>query len=307
METGQEKIVLRFAGMMAGLIASVSACGGSGDPPPTGPSNVALTPAPSAAQTQPQPSAVATPETPASAAPVVASAAPAASAPAAVIATPAATPSAPDTGGCAAGMVRIKGGSYKLAAIKAQVTVKDFCLDVNLTTTDQYASCVQGKKCNDGAVKVCDPSTYGVEGKGNLPMICVDFNQATDYCKSQNKRLPSGEEWEWAARGGAEGWTYPWGNDAPTDQLCWSGITKRDGPCPIGSFPKGANPQGVLDLAGNIFEWTTTGNDVVSSARFGRGGSWRDSKDEVKAGKTAVFKTTYRCGYLGIRCATNEP
>jgi formylglycine-generating enzyme required for sulfatase activity len=250
-------------------------------------------------QAEPAPSAPA-----AAAAPESSAAAPVASA------TPTATPaiaSAPDTGGCPAGMVRIKGGSFKLAAVKTQVTVKDYCLDVNLVTADQYAECVQSKKCNDGAVKVCDPSTYGAEGKGNLPMICVDISQATDYCKSQNKRLPTGEEWEWAARGGPEGWSYPWGNEAPADQLCWSGKTKREGPCPIGSFPAGASPQGVLDLAGNVFEWTTTGNDLVSTARFGRGGSWKDKGDEVKTGKTMAFKATYRCGFLGIRCATSAP
>lgn len=300
-------------GMTACFLASLSACGGASDPPPVGPANTHVEsskPAqPAATQSamaqQPAPITTGTTPAPENTTAPVASATPDPSATPA--ATPAAPASAPDTGGCPAGMVRIKGGSFKLAAIKAQVTVKDYCLDVNLATTDQYTSCVQSKKCNDGAVKVCDPSTYGVEGKGNLPMICVDFTQATDYCKAQGKRLPSGEEWEWAARGGPEGWSYPWGNEPPAEQLCWSGKTKREGPCPIGSFPKGANPQGVLDLAGNVFEWTTTGNDVVSSARFGRGGSWRDSADEVKTGKTAVFKTTYRCGYLGIRCAQSAP
>jgi len=282
------------AGIFTGLVALMVGCGGTSEPPPAGPSNVAggtstatqtsaATSAPALPATSPTGSAV-VPET--TAAPIM-SAAPVATAPAG---TSNVNASAPDTGGCPAGMVRIKGGTYKLLAVKTQVTVKDYCLDVNIATADNYASCVQSKKCNDGAVKVCDPSTYSAEGKGNLPMVCVDFNQATDYCKAQGKRLPSGEEWEWAARGGPEGWTYPWGNDAPTEeQLCWSGKSKRSGPCPIGSFPKGANPQGVLDLAGNIFQWTTTGNDVVSSARFGRGGSWRDSAVEVKAGMTATF------------------
>ncbi|WP_240808181.1 formylglycine-generating enzyme family protein [Polyangium spumosum] len=295
----------RFAWRAACLLASVSACGGTAEPPPAGPPTSAAEapkPAPPAATEAkveaPAPSAIATPAAPEATAAPVASAAPEV--------TPA-PPSEPDTGGCPAGMVRIKGGSFKLAAIKAQVTVKDYCLDVNLATTDQYAACVQSKKCNDNLLKVCEGSTYGVEGKGDLPIVCIDFPQAVDYCKAQGKRLPSGEEWEWAARGGPEAWTYPWGNQPPTDQLCWSGLTKRDGPCPIGSFKAGANPQGVLDLAGNVFQWTTTGNDVVSSARFGRGGSWKDSGNEVKAGFTFAFKTTYRCGFLGVRCAIPAP
>lgn len=296
-----------FAWVTALLLASVGACGGTAEPPPAGPanppagtSNAAEPVAAPSSTAEPAPSAPATAATPEPTAAPVASAAPAPNA------TPAAA-SVPDTGGCPAGMVRIKGGSFKLAAIKAQVTVKDYCLDVNLATTDQYAECVQSKKCNDNLLKVCEGSTFGVEGKGNLPIVCVDFPQAVTYCQAQGKRLPSGEEWEWAARGGPEAWTYPWGNEPPADQLCWSGKTKRDGPCPIGSFPTGANPQGVLDLAGNVFQWTTTGNDVVSSARFGRGGSWKDSGNEVKAGFTFAFKTTYRCGFLGIRCAIPAP
>ena len=295
-----------FAWMTACLLASAAACGGTDGPPPAGPDNTAkgetkpaetaATPATTAAPAPTTPATTATPE------PTAAPAATAAETP-----PPAVVASVPDTGGCPTGMVRIKGGSFKLAAIKAQVTVKDYCLDVNLTTTDQYTSCVQSKKCNDNLLKVCEGSTYGIEGKGNLPMVCVDFPQAVDYCKAQGKRLPTGEEWEWAARGGPEAWTYPWGNEPPSDQLCWSGKSKRDWPCPIGSFPKGANPQGVLDLAGNVYEWTTTGNDVVSSARFGRGGSWKDSGNEVKAGFTFAFKTTYRCGFLGIRCAIPAP
>ena len=99
-------------------------------------------------------------------------------------ATPSATPVV-SSGGCPAGMVRIKGGSFKLAAVKTQVSVKDYCLDVNEVTADSYASCVASKGCNDAFVKVCDPSTYGAPGKGNLPMVCVDFPQAAAYCKAQ--------------------------------------------------------------------------------------------------------------------------
>jgi formylglycine-generating enzyme len=292
------------AWVTACLLASVSACGGTTEPGPQTAAGDDKKPAPqttagATTTADPAPSAVGNPPAP------VASATPDANA--AAVMTPA-PKTAPDTGGCPAGMVRIKGGSFKLASIKAQVTVKDYCLDVNLVSTDLYGECVKSKKCNDNLLKVCDGSTYGVEGQGNLPIVCVDFPQATDYCKAQGKRLPTGEEWEWAGRGGEQGWTYPWGNEAPTEErLCWSGQTKRKGPCPIGSFPAGANPQGVLDLAGNIFEWTTTGNDVVSSARFGRGGSWKDSGNEVKAGFTFAFKTTYRCGFLGIRCAMPAP
>ena len=153
---------------------------------------------------------------------------------------------------------------------------------------------------------MCDPSTFNVADRGKMPMICVDFIQAEKYCTAQGKRIVSDVEWEWAARDGDEARAYPWGGDPPAEQLCWSGTQKRKTPCPVGSFS--ANPKGVFDLAGNVFEWTTTTNDASSTFRVGRGGSWKDgTADLVKISHTGGFKNTYRCGFLGIRCATAKP
>ena len=105
---------------------------------------------------------------------------------------------------------------------------------------------------------------------------------------------------------GAEGRLFAWGNDEPGDQLCWGGKAgSRKVSCPIGSFPKGDNPQGIHDLTGNVYEWTTSASDKTSTIRHGRGGSWIDTaKDLFRNDRPFIFKTTYRCGFLGIRCAT---
>ena len=175
-----------------------------------------------------------------------------------------------------------------------------------LITADEYKACVDAGQCDKSAVHACDPSTWAIADRGKMPMICIDFMQAERYCKAQNKRLVSDLEWEWAARGGDEARQHPWGNDAPADQLCWGGKEKRTTPCPVASYPAG--PHGIHDLVGNVYQWTTTTNDSVSTFRGGRGGSWKDAAPELFTTKhRSGFKNTYRCGFLGIRCATAVP
>jgi formylglycine-generating enzyme required for sulfatase activity len=101
------------------------------------------------------------------------------------------------------------------------------------------------------------------------PVNCVDWAQSSTYCRAVGKRLPTEQEWEWAARGGDQSRAYPWGYRAPASQLCWSGAEKRMSTCSVGSFPAGDALGGIHDLAGNVGEWTSTstaGGHVVKAA-----------------------------------------
>ena len=214
----------------------------------------------------------------------------------------------PPAPACAAGMTLVAGGTFKMDLRKDPVTVGALCVDTTEVTASSYAACVKAGQCSADNLKCAPQATYEAEGKGDHPVVCVDFTQATSYCKAQSKRLPSDEEWEWAARGGAEGRMYPWGNKTPKDQVCWSGVQTRNGTCPVGSLAAGDNPQGIHDLAGNVFEWTTTRNDAKTKVRVGRGGSWKDGLPEfMRASRPGGFEVTYRCGFLGIRCVTEAP
>jgi formylglycine-generating enzyme required for sulfatase activity len=205
---------------------------------------------------------------------------------------------------CPPNMAFVKGGSYKMGFLKNEATVGDLCLDTTEVTAKEYGACVDAKKCNDSWVNCAPESTYKKEGKEDHPMVCVDFQQAVDYCTAQGKRLPTDEEWEWAARGGPEGRVFPWGNDEPSDQLCWSGKGARKGTCSVKEHPGGASTQGLLGLAGNVFEWTTNRMDSKGKDRVGRGGSWRDGlPNMMRSDRPGKFEVTYRCGFLGIRCA----
>ncbi len=211
-------------------------------------------------------------------------------------------------------MSSLAGGTYTLGDRRNTVTVRPFSLDVTEVTTDQYAACVRAGQCTldhvhewsiDGKpYTASDACNYGVPGRGSHPMNCVDASQAAAYCHAQKKRLPTEEEWEWAARGGAAGRVYPWGNADPLNQICWSGLSTRTGTCPVASLPSGDAPGAIHDLSGNVAEWTSSPYTAPGPARVTRGGGWnyRDVAG-LRASSRHSHAPSDRVDHLGFRCA----
>lgn len=101
------------------------------------------------------------------------------------------------------------------------------------------------------------------EGKAEHPVVWVSLSEADAFCdwltkqigeRSEKAHLPTEAQWEFAARG-TEGRLYPWGSHQPTPEHANYKETGIDDTSPVGSYPKGVTPDGVHDLAGNVYEW----------------------------------------------------
>ena len=210
--------------------------------------------------------------------------------------------------GAPAPMVRLPGGSFKLASQGVQATVAAFLLDVTEVTVGAYEACVKAGRCE--VPKTGGECEWGKPGRQSRPVNCVDWSQAKAYCAFAGKRLPSEAEWEWAARGADRGTTFPWGNEDPGNRLCWDGKgndRRARGfhtSCDVGSYPAGDSPQGVKDLAGSVWEWTASGEEDGAS-HVCRGGGWDYfSPAVVSAASRQVREPGSRSGAnYGFRCA----
>ena len=211
-------------------------------------------------------------------------------------------------------VIQITGGSFRMGTAKGErteqpvhtVTVAAFEIDATEVTVATYRRCVDAGRCRPvPRGKTCSWSSTQHD---DHPINCVSWFDADAYCKSVGKRLPTEEEWEYAARGAA-GRTYPWG-EAPVEQrACWKRWAEREGTCRIGSHASGDSPEGVHDMAGNVWEWTASAWSAdYKSPRDGsrkvmRGGGWGDSLSEnLRASSRGSRPTEHRSDTVGFRC-----
>jgi formylglycine-generating enzyme required for sulfatase activity len=181
-------------------------------------------------------------------------------------------------------------------------------------TVAAYARCVAAGRC----------APAGFEGGGlrfaqpELPVTFVSFDDARRYCAFRGGRLPTEAEFERAARG-APRRAYPWGKSfngklANHGRLGVDAGDASDGYAelsPVGSFPDGATPEGILDLAGNAAEWTldlytadygSPGSPGKTGERTVRGGSFASAAAFLRGAARAGRPPQTREPTLGFRC-----
>lgn len=177
-----------------------------------------------------------------------------------------------------------------------QVRLRSFYITRTPVTNFQYAAFVRDSGYDAPDVDIVDWQSYGLnhtyestrkyawgpngypQGRDRHPVVLVNYEDAQAYAKwlsektGQYWRLPNEREWELAARG-TDGRAYPWGNDFNPAKANTADIGPHD-TLPVGSFPEGGSPFGVLDMAGQVYEWTSTPGEA--SRMTVKGGAWDD-------------------------------
>jgi formylglycine-generating enzyme required for sulfatase activity len=238
------------------------------------------------------------------------------------------------------GMVRIKGGgkimlggentpllhvmrkniSNALMFLKdgsSTVEVRPFRIDKYEVTNAQYRVFLEDIK-KTGNHSMCHPDEgqlkdhtplYWNDPKYNQndqPVVGVDWYDAYAYAKWAGKRLPTGDEWEFAAKGKTKR-LYPWGDRFdPTYCVCIESRAK--GPVDVNSYEKAISPIGALHMAGNVMEWTIEdAGPSAPKAKVVRGGSWEQSCEILGLTyfRQYIADSDARSDNIGFRCVAD--
>lgn len=237
-------------------------------------------------------------------------------------------------------MVRLAGGTFAMGSDKGladerpphTITVAAFSIDVRAVTNAEFAEFLntlgggvnnaRGQRLfddddNDARIHKRAGRWSADPGWERKPAIEMSWYGARDYCAWKGKRLPTEAEWEFAARG-TTGRAYPWGEERP-DKSRARFATGYSAFADVGTHPKGATPEGLLDMAGNVHQWTSSialaypysaddgreENDKLAD-RVTRGGAADTGPETLRSTwRGASVSRNARAGHhnIGFRCA----
>jgi len=191
-------------------------------------------------------------------------------------------------------MVRVPAGKFLYGDDKREVDLPEFWIDKAPVTNTEYARFVA--ETGQEPPKPWKGKTP--PGKiADHPVTDVSWHHATAYAEWAGGRLPTEEEWEKAARG-TDGREYPWGEW--TKGRCNSKEAGTGGTTPVGQYsPQGDSPYGCVDMAGNVWEWTTSEHEL--GGRVLRGGAFFDEAWDVRCAARFRDLPDFWLRYVGFR------
>ncbi len=216
------------------------------------------------------------------------------------------------------GMVSITGGEFRMGRDDGNdfekpahtVKIAPFFIDATEVTNEQYRQFVDATRHQPPGHW---PEGHYPDGEASLPVVNVSWDDANAYAKWASKRLPTEEEWEYAARGN-DGRIYPYGNEWKP-QLSNAIEDNFGTPRPVRSYPDGASPFGVYDMAGNVLEWTFSDFKFYPGSKFSSEGNPNAGRKVLRGGafnapskyQTATDRFFYpaatKANFIGFRCA----
>jgi formylglycine-generating enzyme required for sulfatase activity len=193
-----------------------------------------------------------------------------------------------------------------------KVYLDAYLIDKFDVTQADYNECVDSKTCK------ANKKEKGLTDN-RQPVVNVRWAEANTYCQWAGKRLPTEAEWEKAARG-TDGRVYPWGGGANNIDISKTNFAASNigTTTPVGNYPSGASPDGVMDIAGNVWQWLADWYDknyYHSSAdrnpkgpesgksRVLRGGSWYDEASSLRTSYRFDAAPDRADNIIGFRCA----
>ena len=205
-----------------------------------------------------------------------------------------------------------------------RVYLSGYWMDKTLVTNAMYARCVQAGACPTHKMDISytRDSYYTNAEFENYPVIYVTWDNAQTYCAWAGRKLPTEAQWEAAARG-SNGNKYPWGNSPPGCNLLnyAVSISTKSNTCSgdttaVGKYPQGASPYGLLDMAGNVWEWVADWlgpnylvephenplGSATGELRVIRGGFYFGEAKFVRAAMRVGHDPNDATDFIGFRC-----